>query len=496
MPDNDFEKQVYKKTRELKLLPSKAVWEQVEIRLSHKEKRRRRIIWYPFLLAGICLGGYLASHYKSVLPGKQLQTTTDKSYLTKINSSIADPLLKKTSKFSDHSTPASLNKDTAKKTIQQIIKTLPDKETGKNIITIVVKPEAAKRNHSKIMADQSSNYAYKSIRGYKPTVENSGDYETRLQRKDTAQQHVIQQDVLAPSYTKETVRSLYQGASEELVSSAVNKIATVAGSINTSLISMKNSPVIKINIKHQYIGKGWNWGLTFQAGRTSLSDATFGNLFKSNNLFDAASANQSSNGMQPVSNVFITPNSTGAAIGFSAGAFMKKNLSRRFAISLGMNYTFYSTSTTVGNKIDSIPLPAGAANLSSFNRYFRIGSTGSYTSKYHYIELPFTLQTTLTGAWKLPLYWDVGFSLSRFIAGNALNFDNNTGIYFKDNHLINKTQVNFSTGFPVSLSSRKRFALQAGPQLQLGINKAPAYETATSKRFLFLGLKANLLHKK
>ena len=116
--------------------------------------------------------------------------------------------------------------------MQQVIKTLTDKEPDENITSIVLEPDAAKRNHFKMTADQSSNSAYKSSLSDRSTVENSVDYEAGLQRKDTAQQPVIQQDIQAPSYTKETARDQYLNASEELVSSAVNNIAIVAGSIN------------------------------------------------------------------------------------------------------------------------------------------------------------------------------------------------------------------------------------------------------------------------
>ncbi len=62
MQDNDFEKQVHQKMGELRLLPSGAVWEQVERRLHRKEKRRGWIIWLPLLLSALFLGGYFSQH--------------------------------------------------------------------------------------------------------------------------------------------------------------------------------------------------------------------------------------------------------------------------------------------------------------------------------------------------------------------------------------------------------------------------------------------------
>ena len=60
------------------------------------------------------------------------------------------------------------------------------------------------------------------------------------------------------------------------------------GNPNEFSIKQLANQVIKITGNHQYIGKGWEWGLVFQAGRTSLSNATFNNLFTANPTAAAA----------------------------------------------------------------------------------------------------------------------------------------------------------------------------------------------------------------
>ncbi len=58
MQDHDFEKQVHQKMGEMRILPSEAVWEQVEMRLQRKERRRYWILWLTVILTGLLLGGY------------------------------------------------------------------------------------------------------------------------------------------------------------------------------------------------------------------------------------------------------------------------------------------------------------------------------------------------------------------------------------------------------------------------------------------------------
>src|SRR4051812_29977865 len=52
---NEFEKQVREKMKELNLVPSAPVWDRVEEQIRQKKDRRRAIIWLPLL--GLLLAG-------------------------------------------------------------------------------------------------------------------------------------------------------------------------------------------------------------------------------------------------------------------------------------------------------------------------------------------------------------------------------------------------------------------------------------------------------
>ncbi len=497
MQDNDFEKQVHQKMGELRLLPSEAVWEKVEMRLDRKE-RRRWIIWLPLLLTGLALAGYFAINTGHLSNRKSIQAATDKSVQKQKNNTVSRPTPDKPVTLNDNKVTSSTKRYNSEKIFLR--------KTHENIL--IETQTGRQRNNNN--GEQKFYEPDKLIST--PISSSTSNINKLLIKNSTANK--IPQLISSDSFVDSHKNEFQQYAPEEktdtsfntkervleddkkLLQSDVKEVPLIASHVNTLLISIKENPFFKVSNKLQNQRRRWEWGLSLQVGRSSLTHGTFNKSFSSGGalnlsspIFSATNLNQSAN------TVYHEPYPTRASAGFSAGAFMKKNLSGRFALSFGINYTLYSTSTTVGKKVDSLLLlrSAVSGNVQAFNQYFRIGSAGSYTNKYHYIEVPIVLQTRLTKSWKLPLYWDVGFSLSRLIASNALHFDNNTGVYYKDNQLLNKTHFNIITGLPVKLSTGKKFQLQAGPQLQYSFSNILANQISPEKHFLFLGLKANLV---
>lgn len=489
MQDNDFEKQVHQKMGELRLLPSEAVWEQVEMRL-HRKERRRWIIWFPLLLTGLALAGYFAINTGHLSNPKLIHAATDKSAQKKINYNVSRPTPDKPLTLNGNQEASSTKRSNSEKTFQKAHENISiETQIGRQrtinndkqkfyqpdkLITIAISSSSS--NINRLLIKNST--ANKS-----PQLISSDSFVDS--HKNEFQQYALEEKTDTSFNTKEII----QDDDNELIQAEVKEFPLTASLINTSLISFKENPFFKVPNKLQNQRRRLEWGLSLQAGRSSLTNGTLNKIFSGAVMDFSAIAALSPNV------IYREPYPTRASAGFSAGAFMKKNLSEMFSISIGITYTLYSTSTIVGKKFDSLllPQPSFAANQLVSNQYFRIGSAGSYTNKYHYIEMPVVLQTRLTRNWKLPLYWDLGFSPSRLLTSNALHFDKNRGVYFKDNQLINKAQFNIITGLPATLSLKKKFILQAGPQLQYGFSNVPANEKDSGKHFLFLGLKATVL---
>lgn len=102
---------------------------------------------------------------------------------------------------------------------------------------------------------------------------------------------------------------------------------------------------------------------------------------------------------------------------------------------------------------------------------YRGGNTSSYTNKYHYLELPVIFHAQLNRKPRFPFCLNGGVSLSRLIGSNALHFDNSAQLYFNDNSLLNKTGFTLLTGMSMRFLTKSPFQIEAGPQIQYGLNK-------------------------
>lgn len=266
--------------------------------------------------------------------------------------------------------------------------------------------------------------------------------------------------------------------------------------INTSLGLIINN--LPDNLSLQKIKKpGWLWGLTFQAGRSGVTDGHLNSLFESRELANISGGNTANVGFTPGGIIHSRPSKLKAGPGFSLGMFAKKALTRRMTISVGLNYTLYSTTHKVGKKVDSARIVRQSnADQKSIEEYFLLGNNESYNNKYHFFELPVLIETPLTRNPKIPLHWNLGFSLSRLITSNALHFNGSARIYYKDNNLFNRSQLNIITGLPIRFIAGKKYAFQAGPQFQYEISNLIDKQRVGAKHFFFAGLKADFLIRK
>ncbi len=500
MLDNEFEKQVHKKMGELKLEPSEAVWERVEMRLQRKEKRRRWVLWVPFLLVIAVAGGYLAFNPST---DRTLQQPVSRNEINIENSkqlkgSGGSPVIDDTAQINSTRLPAEttnlyLRPNQTQKNLPAndlVGRTKPNKSDD-NMEESRGKPLRVTDLFPKDAGDTAAASALPKRGKLSGDKARAGSRLLQSNQRDDLQQRPVAVIEGLPVTPGEPVV-----AEEEVILPArVGPYPRTAGSINTSSITVNENAT---SIKRSRRASAWKMGLTFQGGRTSLTTGSFNKLFSSSPYRDAnvgQSANPNSPGNQgnpPGNAVFAQPYPMKASAGFSVGAFMKRQLSPRLSISLGLNYALYKTSNRVGTRVDSSGQFGFSGNQNLYSQYYRVGSTVSYTNSYHYLELPVNIQTKLTRRWRLPVYWDLGVSVSRLLATNALHYDDNTRVYFKDDNLFRKTQLNFHTGIPLQLVSAKRFGLQAGPQVQYGLNSLLKDKSAGGKHFFFAGLKANL----
>jgi hypothetical protein len=170
---------------------------------------------------------------------------------------------------------------------------------------------------------------------------------------------------------------------------------------------------------------------------------------------------------------------------FIGGVFVEKDISKKSKIALGINYKYFSIINKTGSKIDSAQT---AYNSTTY--------TNTYRNHFNYLELPVSLKFHLTNNSSLPVYWLAGINISQLISSNALQFKSNTGVYYNDNSLFNKTQWGFSTGFFATLFSQKKVHVNIGPYFYYNAFRMANEGLYDKKHFNFIGISAEILFNK
>ncbi|RYY21850.1 MAG: hypothetical protein EOO04_17320 [Chitinophagaceae bacterium] len=276
----------------------------------------------------------------------------------------------------------------------------------------------------------------------------------------------------------------------------VEKPAPVSGQKNDSAKTELNK-LVKSGKKRT----GWNWGINVAGGVSNVGDGPLKGVLKSAHMADAAAASpQSSN------NFLFTPATAGipparpsevkAGPYFSIGGFINKQLSKRFSFSAGLQYSQYNTIIEVGYRVDSSRLVNNGSQIMNVARYYRADDQSKFSNKYHFVELPLTLHTRITGSKSLPLFWDAGVHVARMIGSDALVFDSGTGVYYKDKSTLNKTQLGFATGFTFGLFGRSKMPVLIGPSVKYNASGMFDKNILSGKHLISAGLDLKILLNK
>lgn len=201
---------------------------------------------------------------------------------------------------------------------------------------------------------------------------------------------------------------------------------------------------------------------------------------------------------------------------FSLGAFVQRTVSPRLKLSLGLEYTYLSVHTQVGQKVTApnnpIVVNYGTSQAALVKEYYKYpgsdtaqaisaaaysqGMTYSqqYTYRFHYLEIPLTVSWQINKGRKLPPFQlEGGFSMARLLSVDALHYEGLKGVYYKDNDLFNKTQFNFVAGLSVGLLQRSKHPLWIGPNLRYALNGLVDKEVSTGQYAWSTGISIKVL---
>lgn len=553
MSDHDFEKQVQLRMEQLRLRPSDAVWMEVEKNIRREKRRRRMIIWLPLLLLMLGAGGYFAmketarpaqehlvkqstpassSSTQNDQPSTSSSTQTQENTLPSANAqaneqataekvTASDPATAKKTTTGE-TTPATgpaTDKTPAAKTIVPADPAVTDKVITDKVVTtkplntphkkIVRKPvindpvtdlaparkpvrrgkdNRQQADNKPVITDQLADVQQKQI-------DKKNDTAALVANDDTKQSELISDTAVAITSITAVDSSLAQATPVDSVAKDTTQAIATAPVTPTPVVAKAKQE------KKKAAESKWQWGVRAEGGYSGVTkDGLFGFLEQGNTpVADLASpafsntinyAPQFPRPVNKASNLTMGP-------GFSIGGFAQRTLSKRLSLSAGLQYTYLSTRQVVGTKVNNNRTVNRAPSTAQVvTEYYDANNTQKYTNRYHFIELPVTLHTQLNKGKRLPIIWDIGFSVSKMLGTNALHYDGLGGVYYKDNALFNKTQWAASTGFNVKLFNQSRHPLSVGPVMRYNMTPLLQKDYSTGQHLWSVGLRASVLLKK
>lgn len=501
--DGAFEKRVHQKMANMELAPSGAVWEKVDERLHPQQKNRRWLIWL-MLLAGLILGSYvfrnlfISSNNKKALSIPKNQTfnaVTSKPLIIPNKKRLAKPdITDQTGNSYPEKPPTTRVEDKA--VAKDEAHTSRGKKMSSRNTHVIQKAPHFKDSQSAIpFAKELKKEVLPAVKKTKKIRrEKIGEEENLAVAHRELNVQITQPRINNPIIEATSLVETQADSVRNPKLAIIRPEIVPAGEVNTSL-GLKEYPSattskIKLNRKYNI-----RWGFVLVGGRSAASSGSINSLFQSSSqAFYDMNALPSGNTNLPVP----VPSVIKAGPAFEAGLFVKRQLNAWLSMSVGLNYNLYTLSNKVGEKIDSTinVSSAFASNQKAIDEYFKTGNSQKYVSRYHFIELPVLLHAKLSANERIPVALELGFSLSRLMASNALHYNSASGIYYNDNKLFNKTQLNLLTGLPIRIFSANTFLFEAGPHFQYGITNLLSDHKTGDKHFFFLGVKASILLRK
>jgi hypothetical protein len=467
MPNKDFEKQVKQKMDELHFIPSDLVWQKVEEQIVEHKKRRRILVWLPLLVLLVTAGTLL---YKS-------------------NSA--------THKLRDSAAATTATNNQMKKDVDDVV---ADKSTG-------IKNGPFKKDNSET-GKNTLSLQDTNIPGTEKTLAKQAD--NLPDHKSHANTHFIKQknrqtfEENNSEAITETGLTAFNPAnndrnavfSTKTIDSAIGKMPDSAARktiVTKNENKTDSNPVVANKETVTDKKKDLEWGITTDAGLSGISQGFSGFLRSSS----SAVAYYTNNPSGVYNSSTAQPSEIRPGAAYSVGLSGRKKYSRTFSLFAGINYSYYSTRINVGQKTDSTAfINQGSLGLQSVNSFYRTGSINShnYTNHYHFVELPIGIEKQLGNGSAFSV--NTGFTVSQLINSNALHYDEQKGIYYQDNKLINKTQLGFFAGISYRLG-QKNTSMEIGPQFQYGFTNLYKKEFYGSRHLIFVAVSARLFfHRK
>jgi hypothetical protein len=153
-----------------------------------------------------------------------------------------------------------------------------------------------------------------------------------------------------------------------------------------------------------------------------------------------------------------------------------------------VQYALWRTHTSIGT---FRPLDTALAFQNrdiSVGGYFSSGNQQTFTSNFHLIELPVSINYQLLR--NLPLRLGIGGAYGRLLQSNALTYDNTARVYYANSAALQRNQFSVFSSLQYSIVSRPHYSVAVGPLAQWQLRSFQKDDGTAGPSLRFAGLKA------
>lgn len=473
MRENEFERQVQQKMNELLLQPHPEVWDEVERRIRKKKRRRLLIIW--FLLGGLLLAG--GSSLWIINNTKEEQTITEQ---------IITPGSTKEKEKSKNDESKSISKEkkevnTDENNFLPGIKTYVEKEEVK-------KQDYAYKNKNTVAVNKNpKRKPIKSNEEKTVVVTDPAD-----EKDDPGKNNTLPDSLTKKADDQDLVTSsITDSSANEIVAVSKNPDKITADeslSDSTKKVSTENKKKEKPKSK-------WEFGLYGSVGPSRLTNGKISS-FGEKSL--AADYSPTGGGAQQGSTASYADSVPLKGISWQAGLYAKKQSGRKTFVSAGLNFSFYSTKQRVGVFVDSVrTFNNSGLQTSTAEGFYRGGGIDLYTNKYYFIQVPLSFHWQVNRGERLPpIEWESGLAVSFLTGSDALVYNRDDRLFYKDKRVYSNVNLVFQTAITVRMFEKNKHPMTAGFYYNYHISKLQKINSPDYNYLSSFGIKLNWIIKK
>jgi hypothetical protein len=231
-------------------------------------------------------------------------------------------------------------------------------------------------------------------------------------------------------------------------------------------------------------GKKWTKQISISIGRSSYTSGLFFNTAARGvndvNLSVGGGPNAVRN----------KPSKISAGFGFTTGFLLSKQLSPKLELAFGLQYAYYSTQTSIGDKKEMDTAVSFNMNKMAVDEFFTNTGKDNYTNHFHVFEIP--VKFSYQPSRKLPLFVSAGACYGRLLSTNALTFSNSSNLYYKNDQDYNRQHLPVHASVLYRFEGKKGLAIQMGPVIQYNVLKLQKENLTNIPHLSFAGLKTDI----